>query len=104
MSGEYDSSEFVDTDFLAHKSGYAAPASAGAPTRQDVDRKVVEAHQKLAELKLDIATARISTERGAAIDSFYVSYDTGGKINDPKQQERTCSRLKAAIDQMENAT
>ena len=51
MSGEYDSSEFVDTDFLAHKSGYAAPASAGAPTRQDVDRKVVEAHQKLAELK-----------------------------------------------------
>ena len=60
--------------------------------------------QKLAELKLDIATARISTERGAAIDSFYVSYDTGGKINDPKQQERTCSRLKAAIDQMENAT
>ena len=59
--------------------------------------------QKLAELKLDIATARISTERGAAIDSFYVSYDTGGKINDPKQQERVVNRLKTAIDQMENA-
>jgi hypothetical protein len=45
MAGEYDSSEFVDSDFTAHKSPY------GAPTREDVDRKVVEAQQKLVELK-----------------------------------------------------
>ena len=59
MAGEYDASEFVDTDFLAHKAGHVppshapspAPSSAAAPSRQDVDRKVVEAHQKLAELK-----------------------------------------------------
>lgn len=50
MSGDYDSSEFVDTDFLAHKSGQPLPTP-NAPSRQDVDRKVVEAHQKLAELK-----------------------------------------------------
>ncbi len=45
MAAEYDSTEFVDTDFQTHKSPFAAP------TRDDVDRKVVEAQQKLAELK-----------------------------------------------------
>jgi len=47
MAGEYDASEFIDTDFQAHKS----PFSPAAPTRDDVDRKVVEAQQKLVELK-----------------------------------------------------
>ena len=55
MAAEYDSTEFVDTDFQTHASPYAAPAAAGnplrAPTRDEVDRKVVEAQQKLAELK-----------------------------------------------------
>ena len=55
MAAEYDSTEFVDTDFQAHKSPFAASAVASdplrAPTRDDVDRKVVEAQQKLAELK-----------------------------------------------------
>jgi hypothetical protein len=43
----------VDTDFQTHKSPFAAPAGdpLRAPTRDDVDRKVVEAQQKLAELK-----------------------------------------------------
>jgi hypothetical protein len=45
MAGEYDSTEFIDSDFTAHKSPFAAP------TRDDVDRKVVEAQQKLVELK-----------------------------------------------------
>src|SRR5271154_3296218 len=55
MAAEYDSTEFVDTDFLTHKSPSATPTSASdplrAPTRDEVDRKVVEAQQKLAELK-----------------------------------------------------
>src|SRR5271170_449587 len=55
MAAEYDSTEFVDTDFQTHKSPFAAATSASdplrAPTRDDVDRKVVEAQQKLAELK-----------------------------------------------------
>jgi hypothetical protein len=55
MAGEYDPTEFIDTDFQAHKSPGPAAASAGdplrAPTRDEVDRKVVEAQQKLAELK-----------------------------------------------------
>ena len=56
MPTQYDATEFVDTDFQAHKSPYAAtPAMAGtafrAPTREEVDIKVTEAQQKLAELK-----------------------------------------------------
>jgi hypothetical protein len=46
----------VDGDFQAHKAPYAAPlAGSGqphrAPTREEVDSKVADAHQKLAELK-----------------------------------------------------
>jgi len=53
MAGEYDSTEFLDTDFLAQKSPAAAPASGygRAPSPDDVNRKVVEAQQKLVELK-----------------------------------------------------
>jgi len=55
MAAEYDTTEFVDTDFQTQKSPFAATAPAGdplrAPTREEVDRKVVEAQQKLAELK-----------------------------------------------------
>jgi hypothetical protein len=61
MAGEHDATEFVDTDFLAHKAPYALPAAAKvsplavgnqrAPNREEVDRKVVEAQQKLTELK-----------------------------------------------------
>ena len=47
MSGDYDSTEFVDSDFTVHKSPFAS----GAPSRDDVDRKVVAAQQKLVELK-----------------------------------------------------
>lgn len=45
MAGPHDPSEFVDTDFTAQKSPFAAP------TRDDTDRRVVEAQQKLVELK-----------------------------------------------------
>lgn len=56
MPTQYDATEFVDTDFQAHKSPYAAAPTAApgpfrAPTREEVDVKVTEAQQKLAELK-----------------------------------------------------
>jgi len=55
MAAEYDTTEFVDTDFQTQKASFGSTASAGdplrAPTREEVDRKVVEAQQKLAELK-----------------------------------------------------
>jgi septal ring factor EnvC (AmiA/AmiB activator) len=55
MSSENDPAEFVDSDFQAHKLAAAAPlagAAAGrAPSREEVDSRVLEAQQKLAELK-----------------------------------------------------
>ena len=51
MAGEYDSTEFIDTDFPTHKSSGSAHDPFRAPTRDDVDRKVVDAQQKLVALK-----------------------------------------------------
>jgi len=56
MASEYDPTEFVDGDFQAQKSPFAAAApgagqSQRAPTREEVDARVAEAQQKLAELK-----------------------------------------------------
>jgi hypothetical protein len=55
MSSDYDATEFIDGDFQAHRSPKsAAPGSAlpqRAPTREEVDSRVAEAQQKLAELK-----------------------------------------------------
>ena len=50
MAGEYDSTEFIDTDFTTQKTP-AANDPFRAPTRDDVDRKVVDAQQKLVALK-----------------------------------------------------
>jgi hypothetical protein len=70
MPTEYDATEFVDTDFHTPKSPYASTtpsASAGnsfrAPTREEVDSKVNEAQQKLAELKR--AQEELERERAA---------------------------------------
>ncbi len=70
MPTEYDATEFVDTDFHTPKSPYAATtpsAAAGhsfrAPTREEVDSKVNEAQQKLAELKR--AQEELERERAA---------------------------------------
>jgi hypothetical protein len=56
MSSDFDPTDFVDNDFRAQKLPLAtATATAGggqrAPTREEVDSRVAEAHQKLAELK-----------------------------------------------------
>jgi hypothetical protein len=55
MGSNYDSTEFVDSDFQARKTSPGTSGAGGlpsrAPTREEVDLKVTEAQQKLAELK-----------------------------------------------------
>jgi hypothetical protein len=61
MAGDHDATEFVDPDFGGHKVPYASAAlpkaspfshaALRAPNREEVERKVVDAQQKLAELK-----------------------------------------------------
>jgi len=57
--------------------------------------------QTLAELDVDVAGARIVTERGAAIDSFYVRETDGGKIESPSRRVLIENKLKQAITQLE---
>jgi hypothetical protein len=67
MSAEQDPTEFVDGDFEAHKApgGISSVVAHGqrAPTREEVDSRVAEAQQKLAELKR--AQEELERERSA---------------------------------------
>ena len=57
--------------------------------------------QTFSELALDIARARIVTERGAAIDSFYVCELDGGKILLVERQKQIERGLRQAIHRLE---
>ena len=53
-----------------------------------------------ADLALDISGARIVTERGAAIDSFYVCELDGGKVTAPERLTALEARLREVIKQL----
>ena len=55
----------------------------------------------LAELGLDITLAKICTEKGAAIDSFYVTEHGGGKVLSPERQAVIRTVLQLAIQYLE---
>jgi [protein-PII] uridylyltransferase len=57
--------------------------------------------QTLAKLGVDIAAARILTERGAAIDSFYVRESDGGKIESPARRILIEKALREAIGRLD---
>jgi len=52
-----------------------------------------EISRVLTGLGLDISLAKISTEKGAAIDSFYVSEGNGDKVTAPERQRLIAERL-----------
>lgn len=56
--------------------------------------------QTLADLEVDISTARILTEKGAAIDSFYVREPDGGKVLAAERQQSIARRLHGAINKL----
>jgi [protein-PII] uridylyltransferase len=59
--------------------------------------------QTFAELEVDIDAARILTERGAAIDAFYVRERTGGKILAEERQKLIHNKLLEAITRFDPA-
>jgi len=52
----------------------------------------------MSDLGLDISFAKIATEKGAAIDSFYVQDQLGNKITDPDRLASIEDRLQSAIN------
>ena len=99
MAGEYDSGEFIDTDFTTQKSPFAAPAAGPlrAPSREDVDRKVVEAQQKLVELKR--AQEGLERERSAlALRELESQIRKNRPLSELEQLEH---QLRRAIDKQE---
>jgi [protein-PII] uridylyltransferase len=59
--------------------------------------------QALTEAELDISLAKISTEKGAAIDSFYVHERDGGKILSPERQNLIKEKILQAITSLDRA-
>jgi [protein-PII] uridylyltransferase len=57
----------------------------------------------LTEFDLDISAAKILTEKGAAIDSFYVREIDGGKILAPERQRAIERKLHQAIRSLDEA-
>jgi len=53
--------------------------------------------QALTELRLDVSLAKILTEKGAAIDTFYVTEENGLKVLDPERRARVEETLREAI-------
>jgi [protein-PII] uridylyltransferase len=57
--------------------------------------------QAFSELNLDIRAARIITEKGAAIDTFYVREFGGSKVTAPERQSAIERKVKQAIQSLE---
>src|SRR5207249_11658510 len=52
----------------------------------------------LTELGLDISFAKISTEKGAAIDTFYVQDQLGHKVTDDNRLAHIKGKLQSALE------
>jgi [protein-PII] uridylyltransferase len=98
---------------------YQAYAGERIPTQIRIDNEVSETRtlieietedrigllyaisKALSELEMDISAAKISTEKGAAIDTFYVHEIEGGKITAPERLRAIERKLRHAIQALE---
>ena len=51
----------------------------------------------LTELNVNVYLAKILTEKGAAIDSFYITERWGAKVLEPERQKEIKERLRKAV-------
>jgi len=83
----------LDNDSLANRSLIEVEA-------EDRIGLLYTVSQELAELGVNISAARILTEKGGAIDTFYVTGPSGGKINVTALWPKVESQLRKAIDRL----
>jgi UTP:GlnB (protein PII) uridylyltransferase len=57
--------------------------------------------QILSDLDIDISLAKVLTEKGAAIDSFYVVLSERGKLVAPEYQQFVADQLRAGISSLD---
>lgn len=101
MAAEFDATEFVDSDFQAsHKAAYTGTSSVSgavnrAPSREEVDSKVGETQQKLAELKR--VQEELERERSALEETRrrQMEYQTG--------RQETLQNLTRGVQLLEEA-
>src|SRR5262249_17517 len=72
MASDYDASDFIDSDLQSQRSSFSSAdndsgASRRAPTREEVDSKVAETQQKLADLKR--AQEELERERSMLVET-----------------------------------
>ena len=51
----------------------------------------------LGDLKINVVLSRIATEKGAAIDSFYLTDQSGGRITDPEVMQKIQTTVQQAV-------
>ena len=121
LSGEAVDLPTLITRQITNRPVYQAYAGERMPTEIQFDNEVSDLRtlieietedqlgllyvisQTFAELAVDIAGARIVTERGAAIDSFYVRELDGGKIISAERQKLIEAKLREAIKRIDTA-
>ena len=81
------------------------PATSTAEATQETEDRIgllYEISQTFSELDIDISAAKISTEKGAAIDTFYVRELSGGKVVSPERHRAIERRLRQAIQTLDS--
>ena len=118
------SNDEVDLDTLIAKQkqartlyqayvGEQIPTQVTLDNNSSADRSLIEVEtedrigllytlsQTLAELGVNISAARICTEKGGAIDTFYVNEEENGKIESPERWQIIQRSLTSAIQKLE---
>src|SRR5690348_7353674 len=67
MASEFDPTDFVDDDFQTRKASGGATTAVRTPSREEVNSKIVEAQQKLAEINR--AKEELEREKAALEES-----------------------------------
>ena len=119
LSGEEVDLPTLIARSITERPAYQAYAGEQMPTRINFDNQASETRtlieietedrlgllyaisQTFAKLGVDIAAARILTERGAAIDNFYVREPDGGKIESPSRRILVEKSLREAISRLD---